>query len=328
MTRVALVTGASGFVGSHLCRELAAAGWRVRALLRPTSSRHDLEGLDIDFREGDITDPASLGRALDGAVDAVFHVAASTSIWSREAAQQTAVNVEGTRNVIGAAADAGVRRLIHTSSFVVWGFQDRVLDEETPWADAGAWINYVATKRRAEKLVRGATQEKRIDAVILNPAHILGPGDRHNWSRMIRMVDQGKLPGVPPGGGAFADVRQVARAHVAAFETGRSGANYLLGGEDTTFLELVRTVGEILGKPVPAKPSPTWLLAAVARLKVTVAALTGRAPDLTPEGVAMITRHLACDSTRAKADLGYETTPLRLLLEDTCAWMRKEGLLT
>ena len=137
--------------------------------------------------------------------------------------------------------------------------------------------------------------------MVTNPAHILGPGDRHNWSRMIRMVHTGKLPGVPPGGGAFADVREVARAHVSAFHEGRTGANYLLGGNDLAYVELVRMIGEILGRPVPRRPSPAWLIRAIARVKVLGAAFTGRAPDITPEGAAMITRHIECDSSRAVA---------------------------
>ncbi|MEJ2534799.1 MAG: SDR family oxidoreductase [Gammaproteobacteria bacterium] len=328
MSRLAFVTGASGFVGAHLCRQLLDQGWRVRVLLRPTSRRDDLAGLEIEPREGDVTDPASLAAALSGGADAVFHVAASTSIWSRERDLQTRINVDGTRHVIEAAVAAGVPRLVHTSSFAVWGFRHDLITEESPWVEEGGWINYVRTKRRAEELVRAATGEGRLEAVICNPAHILGPGDRHNWSRMIRMVDTGKLPGVPPGGGAFADVREVARAHVAAFERGRNGASYLLGGEDTTFLEVIRMVGDILGKPVPRRASPAWLLRAAGRVQAAVAAVTGRAPDVTPEGAAMITRHLACDSSRAVDELGYRVTPVRALLEDTCAWMRREGLRT
>jgi nucleoside-diphosphate-sugar epimerase len=132
---------------------------------------------------------------------------------------------------------------------------------------------------------------------------------------------------VPPGGGAFADVREVARAHLSAFHRGARGRNYLLGGEDTTFLELIRIVGELLGKPVPGKASPAWLLRLAGRLEAWRATLTGREPDLTPEGAAMVTRHLACDSGRARRELAYRTTPVRSLLEDTCAWMRSEGML-
>lgn len=324
----AFVTGATGFVGGHLCRELVAQGWTVSALVRPQTPPEDLAELPLELCPGDVTDLPSLYDAIPEAVDCVFHVAASTNIWARRNAMQEAVNVGGTRNVLDAALRARARRFVHTSSFIVWGFHDQPVTETSPWLENADWINYVRTKRAAERLVKEAVAAGDLDAVIMNPAHILGPGDRHNWSRMIRMVHTGKLPGVPPGGGAFADVREVARAHVSAFRRGRTGANYLLGGHDLAYVELVRMIGEILGRPVPKRASPAWLIRAIARVKVLAAAMTGKAPDITPEGAAMITRHIECDSARAMEELGYAYTEPRRLLEDTCAWMREAGLLT
>ena len=328
MSRSAFVTGAAGFVGLNLVRELLAQGWRVTAMLRDSSPREDLSGLDLELRAGDITDSASLAAAMPRGVDCVFHVAASTNTWSRHNAQQTLVNVDGTRNVVEAAIASGAARLVHTSSFSVWGFQDGVLDETRPWRERDGWINYIRSKRLGEQIVKQAAREGRIDAKICNPAHILGPGDRRNWARVIRLVDAGTLPGVPPGGGAFADVREVARAHIVAAERGRSGENYLLGGEDMDFPELVATVGDILGKPTPARPTPAWLLRCSARLSAARAALTGKQPDLTPEAVAMMTHHVRCDSSKAQHELGYRNTPVRTLLEDSCAWLRGKGLIS
>ena len=327
MSRQAFITGATGFVGGHVARELVREGWQVTALVRDNSSLRDIQDLGLELREGDVTDRESLQRAIPRGCDAVFHVAASTSIWSRRNAEQTRINLHGTRHVIEAARAAGVQRLVHTSTFAVWGFGDRVVTEETPRTTDSDWINYVASKHAAEEEVKHAAERGGLDAVIMNPAHVLGPGDRHNWSRMIRMVDEGSLPGVPPGGGAFGDVREIARAHVQAFHDGRRGANYLLGGEDVEFIDVIRVVGEILGKPVPSKPTPAWVLKAVARFNVARAAITGKEPDLTPEGAAMITRHMGCDSSRAQRELGYRFTPIRTLLEDTIRWMKREGLL-
>jgi len=328
MAQTAFVTGATGFVGAHLVRHLVNEGWAVTALVRRQTTPGDLDGLDLTLATGDVTDPDSLEHAMPADVDAVFHVAASTSIWSRHNGEQTRVNVQGTENVIAAAVAAGAGRFVHTSSFVVWGFHDETIDEATPWTPGDEWINYLRTKRIAERRVKAAVLAGDLDAVICNPAHILGPGDRHNWSRMIRMVHEGTLPGVPPGGGAFADVREVAKAHLAAFHRGERGANYLLGGQDMSFLELVRMIGERLDRPVPDRASPAWQLKLAARLATAVAAVTGKPPDLTPEGAAMITRHIHCDSGRARETLGYGITPARTLLEDTCAWMRGEGLLS
>ena len=196
MSRLAFVTGGTGFVGAHLVAELLARGWRVVALVRDPAAAAAIGSAGAEVRPGDITDPGSLARAMPRSPDAVFHVAASTSVWSRRNAEQTLVNVEGTRNVLEAAMGAGTRRFVYTSSFIVWGFVDGVLDEDRPWQPGDGWINYIRTKRQAETLVKDAVAGQGLDAVICNPAHILGPGDRHNWSRVIRLVDQGRLPGV------------------------------------------------------------------------------------------------------------------------------------
>ena len=229
--------------------------------------------------------------------------------------------------MLDTALARNARRLVHTSSFVVWGFHETLLTEDSPRLDNADWFNYVRTKWQAEQLVREAIGRRGLDAVIVNPAHVLGPGDRHNWSRMIRMVNDGTLPGVPPGGGAFSDVREVAKAHIQAFHRGRTGHNYLLGGEDTPFLDVVRMTGEVLGRKVPKRASPAWLLRAAARFYALKAALDGREPDLTPEAAAMITRHIPCDSTKARRELDYRFTPPRRLVEDTVGWMRDKGML-
>ncbi|NRB72288.1 MAG: SDR family oxidoreductase [Xanthomonadales bacterium] len=328
MSHTAFLTGATGFLGAELAHQLLDAGWKVTALVRASSDLSPLEGLPLDLRTGDLTDAASLRAAMPEQPDAVFHVGASTSIWSREKALQTRINVDGTQNLIDVAVAAGAQRFIHTSSFVVWGFQSGTLTEATPWTGPeDEWINYLRTKRVAERLIKQAVDDGRLDAVICNPGHILGPGDRYNWSRMIRLVNSGKLPGVPPGSGAFADVREVARAHLAAWERGRAGENYLLGGPVLSFLELIGIMGELLNKPVPAKASPAWQLTLAARLGAALAARTGKAPDLTPEGAAMVIRHMHADSSKAQQELGYRYTPPRQLLEDTCRWMQAQGLL-
>jgi nucleoside-diphosphate-sugar epimerase len=327
MSRTAFVTGAAGFVGATLVRELIAQGWQVNALVRDTTPPASLAGQGAIIHHGDITDGASLAAALPQGVDCVFHVAASTNTWARRNDLQTQVNVQGTRNVVDAAIAAGAGRLVHTSSFSVWGFHSDVLNEDCAWREQDGWINYIASKREAETIVRQAADSGQMDVVICNPAHILGPGDRRNWSRMIRLVDDGRLPGVPPGGGAFADVREVARAHVVAADKGRNGVNYLLGGEDLDFIDVIRITGEILGKPVPARATPAWQMRLAARISGMKSLFSGREPVLTPETVAMMTHHVRCDSARAQRELDYRTTAVRPLLEDTCAWLRAEGLI-
>lgn len=323
----AFVTGASGFVGMNLVRELLAQNWQVTILVRRQSLLDDLPTLPIEITYGDITDAGSLEAAMPDSVDAVFHVAASTNIWSAKNAGQTRANVDGTRNVIRAVLRAGVRRLIHVSSFVVYGFQTGTISEDTPRSSNADWINYVATKYRAEQLVREAIENDGLDAVILNPAHIMGPYDRHNWARMLIMVNRGKLPGVPAGAGSFADVREISKAAIQAFHHGRTGQNYLLGGTDASFVDVVQIAGKLVGKKVPVRATPAWLIRLIARFKVLAAKMTGNEPDLTPESAAMVTQHIMCDSSLAIRELGYKNTPIEVLVTDTYNWLAAAGLL-
>ncbi len=327
MSLTAFLSGASGFVGSHLARALVSEDWDTHVLVRAGSSRTELENLPVTFHEGDLTDQDSLKAAVPDQADAVFHVAASTNFWSRENEQQDRVNIDGTRNMIAAAESANAKRFIHTSSFTTWGFRNTELNEESERTEGTDWINYVRSKHQAELDVLQAGGNGRIDAVVLNPAHVLGPGDYNNWSRMIRMVYQGKLLLAPPGGGNFCDVQQVARAHIRAFHQGRHGEKYLLGGEYADFTEVVRITGEVLDKRVPSSAAPAWIMRAWGHANAAYARLTGSPPDITPESAAMVSYRMACDSGKAQQELGYRFTPIRTLIENTAEWMRTKGLL-
>ena len=327
MSPSAFLSGASGFVGSHLLRELHGQGWNVHVLARPTSSLDAIDTIPATIHIGDIVDAESIRAAMPEGIDAVFHVAASTNFWSRNNDTQTQINVDGTHNMIEAAVAAGAGRFIHTSSFVTWGFPGTVFTEQTPRVDTSDWINYVRTKTLAEQAVLKAVEQGRLDAVILNPANVLGPGDWHNWSRLFRMIQQGSLPGAPPGGGSFCDVREVAKAHVKAYHQAGSGEKYLLGGDYATMLEVISMAGEILGKRVPKKPMPAWLLKGWARVVTAIASMTGKEPDLTPEAAVMASQHIVCDSAKAKRLLDYRFTPVRTLIKDTVDWMHTQGML-
>lgn len=323
MSLTAFVTGASGFVGSNLVRELDRQGWDMHALARPTASLDEVDGIPFQVHHGDITDPDSIRRAMPDGLDAVYHVAASTNFWSRNNESQDRVNIEGTRNMVDAAIRAGARRFIHTSSFTTWGFRNGEIDENSERTDATDWINYVRSKHLAEEVVLDAVESRGLDAVILNPTHILGPGDKQNWSRMIRMAHEGKLYAGPPGSGNFADVREVAKAHVEALSHGRCGEKYLLGGEYASFSELVKVVGEVLGIRVPSRPAPAFIMNIWGRTNAFFAGLLGRQPDITPESAAMVAYHVACDSSKAQKELNYRYTPIRTLVEDTVKWMKE-----
>jgi len=326
MKKTAYVTGSNGFLGLNLCEALLEGGWRVLALHRATSDTRYLKRLAVEPVEGDINDPATLARTLPRGVDAVFHVAGSTSLWARNDAEQDRINIDGTRNVVEAALTAGAKRFVHTSSISAWGMCNGRIDEATPQLGAQSPVNYQRSKYAAEGEVRKGIA-RGLAAVIVNPAGILGPYDTSGYARLFRMVHAGKLPGVPPGSLSFCDVREVARAHIAAAERGRTGELYLLGGADASLLELVTLIGELDGKPVPNHATPEWLLKVVAAFGEVVATVTGKEPALTREAALMATRSLFCDCSKAQRELGFRSVPLRKMVEDCHRWMKTEGQL-
>ena len=326
MSSTAFVTGANGFVGLNLVGELLAQGWRVLALHRAGSDTRYLRRMPAERVAGDVTDAASVLRAMPRGVDAVFHVAGDTNLWSRNNAAQDRVNIDGTRHVVAAALERGARRFLHTSSISAYGLQRGRLEERTPQLGKYSAVNYNRSKHLAEEQVRVGIA-RGLDGVILNPGAILGPYDTRNYARLATLVAAGNLPGVPPGALPFCHVREVARAHVAAFERGRRGENYLLGGTDASFLELVREIGAALGKPVPSRPTPAWMLHLLGALGALRGALTGTQPTLTPETARQATRELSCDCSKAMRELGYHAVPLREMVAYCVGWMIAEGLL-
>lgn len=324
--RTAFVTGAPGFVGVNLVKALKDAGWKVVALHRPTSNLKYLEPLGAALVEGSITDRDSLRRAMPEAPDAVFHVAANLSFHKKGDAEQTRVNVEGTRNVVELAIEKRARRLIHTSSVAAYGLHGGVIGETTPSNALALPVNYARTKFLAEEEVRAGVK-RGLDAVILNPANILGPYDAHGWARMIRLVATRKLPGVPSGGGAFCHVVEVVRAHLAAVDHGRTGENYLLGGVHARYLELAGLAAELTGGKAPRRAMPPWQVNLLARVLPALSLLTGRPPDITPEIALMMNLDFSVDSSKAERALGFRAVALRAMVEDACRWLRAEGLI-
>jgi dihydroflavonol-4-reductase len=318
-----LLTGAAGFLGQHLLAELLASGAQVRALSRRPASDTLLAGLGARPVRGDLTDPGTLAAAVAG-VDAVFHAAADTNTWRPNNAAQTRTNVDGAGHLLAAAAGAGVGAFLHTTSVSAYShLVHGVLREDVPERGGDSWINYERSKYLAEQAVRGAG----LPFIIFQPSHILGPGDTHNWSRLIRLVDRNRLPGVPPGAGAFADVREIAKAQVRAWQARKFGETYLLGGQHASFLELITLVGQALGRPTPARATPAWALKAYAQLAYRWSLVTGRMPEITPEAAQFTCHDLRVDSAKAIRELDYRQTPLPPLLADTIAWMRGEGML-
>ena len=323
-----LLTGATGFVGQHLLRELVAAGHRVRGLSRSEAGDVAIRALGGEPARGALgedspADWAMLQAAVDGC-EAVFHTAADTTQWRPHNPIQTKTNVQGAELLLRAAEGAGVKRFLHTSSVSAYShLVHGVLREDTPQRGGESWVNYERTKFLAESAVRSSP----LDWVIFQPSHILGPGDTRNWARLVLLVDQGKLPGAPPGSGAFADVREIAKAQVRAFDDGLKGQTFLLGGQHARFVELIAMIGERLGRKTPTRATPAWVLKTVAYASDAFSRVTGKMPDISPEAAVFPCHDLEVDSSKAIARLGYRETPLPALLDATIDSLRAAGLL-
>ncbi len=316
-----LVTGATGFVGSHVTRELLLAGHSVRAIERTVSRRPSGLGA-VDWVPGDILDRASLDRAAVG-VEAVIHIAASLSHDARRSDEQRRVNVEGTRNTLDAAASAGVKRFVHTSSVAAIGrpAPGEIIDESHRY-DWPVGLTYNQTKHAAEQLVRA---ENRFETVCVNPALVLGPNDiTARTVGLFRAVKLGLGLVAPPGGITVCDVRDIASAHVAALDRGTAGARYILGGPHVTYRELLAQVATLMGRPKPLFELPTQLMR-LSALPLEGLERLGAPLPRSPAYIHYFFSQNFYSSAAAERDLGYHMRPLEETLADTLAWYREQG---
>lgn len=324
--RTAFVTGSTGFLGVNLIALLDQLGWDVVALHRPRSDLSLLQRFSVRRVTGQIEDIDSVRNAMPEDVDAVFHLAADVSFWSRHRVRQTRTNVEGTRNVVEAALQRRAKKFLHASSTAVYGFPTGPFDESAPHLGRNSWFHYMHTKAVAEEEVRKGI-DRGLNATLINPANIVGPYDLHNWSRLFRLALAGRLPRVPPGRASFCHVAEVARAAVTAVDRGQTGANYILGGADATYREAFAIVGELVGRATPSRVMRPVVLRCVGNVMGWVSHLTRREPFLTPEAAAFLCADLVCRSDRAVRELDYRPQPLRTMLEDCYRWMKTEGVL-
>lgn len=328
---LAAITGATGLVGANLAEALLAAGHRVRATRRATSRLEHVADLDIQWVEAPLSDTEALTRTFDGA-DAVFHCAAAVTVRDEAPPWVIAANVEGTGNVLRAFHDAGAGRLVHCSSTVAVGLSEdgQPCDEGARWnfREYGLDDGYATTKYQAELLVRAAAAEG-MDAVIVNPTFMFGPRDaRPSSGEMILSVARGAVPGHPPGVNNFVDVRDVCRGMIAAWERGRAGERYILGGHNMRYEEIFRAIAGVVGVRPPRLAVP-WVLSAIGGWGGDLyQQLTGRDAPLNSATV----RWGYCDAykfthARARDELGYQPGPVEPAIADAVAWFRQRGML-
>jgi len=324
--KTAFVTGGTGFIGINLIELLVDEGWEVTALHRPTSDLTYLRRFPVALAEGSITDRESLDRAIPEGTDVVFHVAGDTNFWSKRNAQQDANNIDGTRNMVEAAASKGVGTFIHTSSTSAWGRVTGTVTEETPLEGESSWINYERTKHLGElEALKGTKLGMKV--VVMNPGDVAGPYDANTWGRVFFLLRDGALPVVSPGTITVTHVHDVVRAHLDAVTKGRSGQRYLVAGENCDVADLVGEVARLTGAKSPRK-APPWVLKLYARMSVMIAAISGKQPDVTPEiaAITSLTGVTFC-SDKAIRELGYRIQPMAVAVRDNYEWLVKEGLL-
>ena len=324
---VAFVTGATGFLGLNLVRELITRNWEVHALHRPSSDLRYLKDLPLTLVPGDILDTESLLTGIPEDCDALFHVAGDTSLWSGHDARQTRINVEGTRNVVDAALQRGVRRFIHTSTTSAFGRHPGLVNESSPSLAADSVVNYEKSKYLGQELVRKASKERGLDAVILNPAAIIGPFDAQTWARTFYMLRDGKIAALPPGSVSFNHVRNIVDAHINAVDHGRTGEQYILGGETMKLADMLRKMGALLDCKVPGIVAPAALLRLIGQVSSLAARFTHREPNISLETALFMGRSHVYDSSKAQRELGLKTASLDECLRDSIEWLKQEKLL-
>ncbi len=323
----AFVTGGSGFLGSNLIQELIKEQWEVIVLVMPDDPLTYLNQEQITCLRGDILDKGSLRRAMpEGESVTVFHVAGMTSMWHKKDKIQHQINVIGTQNVCRIAVEKQVGKLVFTSSISAYGYHHSRVNEQTVSNALSCHMNYNKTKYLGEMEVKKAILAG-LNAVIVNPCNIIGPYDKAGWATLIVSANAGNVQGATEGNGTFAHVHDVVKAHIKAAEVGRTGENYLLGGVEVSFKEMIIEICEIIGKKAPKRSIPPFLLWIAMVLQGIKSFFDKKPPLLTYPRYKRLTGHIVCDDSKASEQLDYKTCTLKEMLTDSFGWLKKEGVL-
>jgi dihydroflavonol-4-reductase len=322
------LTGATGFVGSHVARSLSAAGAELRLLTRKTSRTEHLEGLNAELVSGDLLQPENLRGAISGC-DALVHVAADYRLWVPDPKTMYAANVEGTKALCRLARETGVGRVVYTSSVATMGFRSdgTVVDEETPVSIENMIGHYKRSKYLAEQEAMAAARlGQRV--VILNPTTPIGADDAKPTPTGRIVVDflNRKFPAYVDTGLNLVDVQAVAAMHLAALERGRSGERYILGGENLTLKQILDRMAAMTGLPSPTMQVPHSVAMTFAFFDQWITGrIRKRQPRATVEAVRMGKKKMFASSAKAERDLGFETMPVNPALQAAIDWFRGHG---
>jgi len=321
-----LVTGAAGFLGSHVTRQLVARGDRVRVLLRPSSTNRAIADLSLEYITGDLRDPASLDRAMKG-IKRVFHVAADYRLWARRSREIYDSNVGGTKNLLQAAQRAGVEQLIYTSTVATIAVDRPQLPNEFTDAKLEEMVgHYKRSKWMAEREALNAAKSG-LPVIVAMPTTPVGPWD---WKptptgKIILDFLNGKMPGYVETGLNFVGVEECAAGHLLVAEKGKVGERYLLGGENLTLKGMLDLLSKITGLRAPMLKIPHGLALGVAYANTVFSRLVGREPGIPIEGVKIARHMMFVDSSRAQRELGFQAGPVTAALERAVRWYEANG---
>lgn len=322
-----LVTGGSGFIGAHVVRALLAAGASIRCLVRDDGPRPNLEGLAVELAIGDLDDPASLAQAVHGC-EQLFHVAADYRLYVRDPASIYKTNVEGTDALLRAAADAGVHRVVYTSSVGALGLtkDGTAADESTPVSESDMVGHYKRSKYRAERVAEKWAREG-LPVVIVNPSAPVGDLDVKPTPTGQMIVDflRRKMPAYVDTGLNLVDVKDVAAGHLLAAEKGVPGERYILGNEDLTLKQILDRLSALTGLPAPRLRLPHWIPVTYAAVDTGLARLLRTTPKVPLEAARMARKRMFFSPAKAVRDLGLPQSPVDDALGRAVAWFRERG---
>ncbi len=329
MQTLVTVTGASGFVGSALSRALLQRGYKVRALMRPSSSRQNLADLDIEMMQGDLLDISSLQAALKGATY-LFHCAADYRLWAPNPQDIVRNNLSGTKNIMQAALDQGVDKVVYTSSVATLKpGQGKPVDETSRHDETTVIGAYKRSKVVAERAVEKMIAEQNLPATIVSPSTPIGPRDIKPTptGRIIVEAATGKIPAFVDTGLNLVHVDDVAHGHLLALDKGKIGERYILGGSDVSLQQMLAVIAAKAGRKAPRVKLPRGPLYPLAYGAEAVARFTGKEPFLTVDALTMSKYHMFFSSAKAARDLGYAARPWEQGIFDAYDWFAATGYL-
>ena len=323
-----LITGANGFIGSAVMRHLLDVGHDIRAFVRPGSDRKNLEGFPVEVVEGDLNDKVSLVQAVRGC-NAVFHLAADYRLWIPDPDNMYQTNVKGTRELMLTSAEAGVEKIVYTSSVAVLGLNKdgSPANENTPMAVEDMIGHYKRSKYLAEKEVIKLVNEHDLPAVIVNPSTPLGPRDIRPTPTGNIVVEtlNDRMPAYVDTGLNIVHVDDVAKGHLLAFEKGKIGERYILGGENLSLQAILGIICELSNKKPPSIKLPHNLILPIAWFMERWAAISQKEPRATVDEIRMSKKHMYFSSNKAIEELGYQFRPAKEAINDAIEWFIKNG---